>query len=98
MPVVKPCYVFYYYAMNKTTNEVKFVAFSKARTYAPKTHKERWRVRALRKKYLDNDSPWCIIETGFTLESNLNKVRPKITLNPKVNGSSLVYLSAFDTA
>lgn len=86
-------YVFYYYTHNLRTDEMKFVTFAEATTFAPKTHKAMHDLRVLRRKFLRHEGAWRITEIGFAREHEIFSLTYKPLEQKSYDGSNVILVS-----
>jgi hypothetical protein len=92
----RPKYIFYYYALNLITGEVKFFVYDSSITKTPETSIKYHRLKFLART-LRNKTNWRIIERGYALEEDIKSMRPHQPLTPKLNEDSLVYSSVLSS-
>ena len=86
-------YIFYYYTHNLRTDEMKFVTFAEATTFAPKTHKAMHQLRQLRRKFLRHEGEWRITEIGFARKHEIFSLTYKPLEHKSHDGSNVVFVS-----
>lgn len=90
----KQWYVWYYYTLNMNTGTVKFCAYDRSLITHPKYCQTNRDFEDFKRKYLESNNDWRIIDSGYVLESSLKKLQYFKALTPRIDGSTLVYSSA----
>ena len=90
----KQWYVWYYYTLNMNTGDVKFCAYRRSFIAQPQYCVTNRDFSDFKAKYLQTNSDWRIIDSGYVLESSLKTLKYFKTLTPRIDGSSTVYSSA----